>query len=69
VAYIYIYSPNKIANCAVSSNDNGSCDIRFRKQKRNQLNVDSLNVDSRTESRPPLSDCIIRLTAVRRTGH
>jgi len=38
-------------------------------KKRDQLNVGSLNVDSRTENRPSLSDCVIRLTAVRRSGH
>jgi hypothetical protein len=48
---------------------NGSCDNRFRIQKRHQLNVGSLNLDSGTQNRPSLSDCIIRLTAVRRSGH
>ena len=61
--------PNNTANCAVCSNGNGSFDIRFRIQKRNQLIVGSLNVDSRTENRSSLSDCVIWLTAVCRSGH
>ena len=67
--HIHVYMPNKIVNCAVCSCGNGIFDIPLRIQKRDQLNVGSLNVDSRTENRPSLSDCVIRLTAVRRSGH
>ena len=43
--------------------------VRHIHVKRNQLNAGSLNVDSRTENRLSLIDCVIQLTAVRRSGH